>query len=113
MPLHSLTIRPATAQDVPQIFSLINELALYEKAPHEVTNTAAHLLEHGFQSNPPLFYAWVAEIQNTGIVGMALCYIRYSTWKGPVLYLEDIVVNEQYRQQGIRYYCDGYCCQEG
>lgn len=78
---------------------LIHELAVFEKAPHEVVATEQTLLEHGFQANP-LFVSWVAE-QQGAIVGMALCYIRYSTWKGPVLYLEDLIVTEPFRGKGI------------
>ncbi|NBX87998.1 MAG: GNAT family N-acetyltransferase [Bacteroidetes bacterium] len=78
---------------------LIRELALYEKAPNEVVATEQTLLSHGFGENP-LFVSWVAELDGH-IVGMALCYIRYSTWKGPVLYLEDLVVTESHRSKGI------------
>jgi len=78
---------------------LIRELALYEKAPNEVVATEQTLLSHGFGKNP-LFVSWVAELDGH-IVGMALCYIRYSTWKGPVLYLEDLVVTESHRSKGI------------
>lgn len=92
-------IRPASSEDADAIFKLIHELAVYEKAPQEVINSADAIRQHGF-GNLPLFHCWVASIDDS-IVGMALCYIRYSTWKGPVLYLEDIVVNESYRGEGI------------
>jgi ribosomal protein S18 acetylase RimI-like enzyme len=78
---------------------LIHELALFEKAPNEVIATEETLLKYGFGENP-LFISWVAEMQGN-VVGMALCYIRYSTWKGPVLYLEDLVVTENARGMGI------------
>jgi ribosomal protein S18 acetylase RimI-like enzyme len=97
----NVQVRPATAQDVASIFNLILELAHYEKAPEQVVNSEQDLLQHGFITNPPLFYSWVAELPSVGVIGMALCYVRYSTWKGPVLYLEDIVVNENYRRLGI------------
>jgi len=92
-------IRPGTPTDIPQVFGLIKELALFEKAPDEVINTPEALMEHGFGENP-LYTLFVAEEENR-ILGMALCYIRYSTWKGPCLYLEDIIVSEPYRGKGI------------
>ncbi|NBP05543.1 MAG: GNAT family N-acetyltransferase [Bacteroidetes bacterium] len=94
-------IRSATSADTSAIFSLIKELALYEKAPHEVINTPEKLLNDGFGSTSPLFTAEVAEWKDGSIIGFSLCYIRYSTWKGPVLYLEDLYVQEQYRRYGI------------
>lgn len=78
---------------------LIHELALFEKAPEEVFATEDTLLTYGFGENP-LFVSWVAELNGT-VVGMALCYVRYSTWKGPVLYLEDLVVTQSCRGKGI------------
>jgi GNAT superfamily N-acetyltransferase len=78
---------------------LIHELALFEKAPNEVVATEATLLKYGFGESP-LFVSWVAELDGL-VVGMALCYVRYSTWKGPVLYLEDLVVAESHRSKGI------------
>lgn len=92
-------IREGQPQDIPQVYSLIMELATYEKAPQEVINTPENLLLHGFGTNP-FYQLWVAE-SGANILGMALCYIRYSTWKGPCLYLEDIVVRESFRNQGI------------
>ncbi len=78
---------------------LIHELALFEKAPEEVIATEETLLKWGFGENP-LFVSWVAEMEGE-VVALALCYTRYSTWKGPVLYLEDLVVTENARSQGI------------
>ena len=78
---------------------LIHELALFEKAPEEVIATEETLLKWGFGENP-LFVSWVAEMEGE-VVALALCYTRYSTWKGPVLYLEDLVVTEDARSQGI------------
>ena len=77
----------------------IQELALFEKAPEEVIATEETLLKWGFAENP-LFVSWVAEMEGE-VVALALCYTRYSTWKGPVLYLEDLVVTENARSQGI------------
>jgi GNAT superfamily N-acetyltransferase len=95
----SFILRPAIREDVPALLELIQELAVFEKAPHAVINTHTNLEKYGFGDNP-LFVSWVAVIEDV-IVGMALCYVRYSTWKGPVLYLEDIVVTESQRGKGV------------
>ena len=95
----SFHIRPSVPADVAAMMQLIHELAVFEKAPNEVVANAETLLQSGFQEHP-LFVAWVAEKDGL-IVGMALCYIRYSTWKGPVLYLEDLIVTESSRGNGI------------
>jgi ribosomal protein S18 acetylase RimI-like enzyme len=92
-------IRPAKPEDVPAIFRLIQELALFEKAPEEVENTPEQLLADGFGTNPA-YGCWVAEWGNE-VAGMALYYFRYSTWKGRRLYLEDIVVSEKHRGKGL------------
>ncbi len=91
----TITVRRATKTDCPRMLELINELAVFERAPHEVTVTLAHFAESGFGTNP-VWWAFVAE--EAGIViGFALYYIRYSTWKGQRMYLEDILVTEQHR----------------
>jgi len=95
----NITIRYATAEDCPQLLELINELAVYEKAPEEVTVTPAEFLDAGFGKNP-VWKAYVAE-ENGMILGFALFYTRYSTWKGCRLYLEDFIVTEQSRGKGI------------
>ena len=95
----SITIRRATAADCPRLLELIRELALYEKAPLEVTVSLQHFRESGFGTQP-IWWAFVAEEENL-IHGFALYYIRYSTWKGQCLYLEDIIVTEKMRGQGI------------
>jgi len=78
---------------------LVNELAHYERAPHEVTVTPQHFLDSGFGPSP-VWWAFVAE--EDGVVnGFALYYIRYSTWKGQRMYLEDILVTEAARGKGI------------
>lgn len=97
----SFVIRAAVQADVPAIFHLINELAEFEKAPHEVINTPDRLLHDGFTINPPLYVAKVAENAEGVIMGFSLCYLRYSTWKGPVLYLEDLYVRETFRGNGV------------
>jgi GNAT superfamily N-acetyltransferase len=95
----SIQIRRAVNQDCTKLLELINELALYEKAPQEVTVTLEHFEESGFGKNP-VWWAYVA--QEDGIIlGFALYYIRYSTWKGQRMYLEDILVTEKARGKGI------------
>jgi len=81
------------------MMELIRELAVYERAPEEVTVDFNHFEESGF-GEKPVWWAFVAEVENK-VVGFALYYIRYSTWKGQRLYLEDILVNEPYRGKGI------------
>ncbi|RZL62433.1 MAG: GNAT family N-acetyltransferase [Pedobacter sp.] len=95
----NLEIRTATAADCPRILELINELAVYERAPEEVTVTLAHFIDAGFGENP-VWKAFVAEVDQN-IVGFALYYTRYSTWKGCRLYLEDFIVTEEYRGRGV------------
>jgi GNAT superfamily N-acetyltransferase len=92
------TIRKAERSDVVAIFALIQELALYEKAPEQVTNNAEQLAIDLFDKN--LCEAIVAEKENQ-VVGFALYYTSYSTWKGACLYLEDFYVIESERQNGI------------
>ena len=95
----NITIRKAVKEDCPRLMELIKELALYEEAPHEVTNTAELLAETGFGSNP-VWWAFVAEADGK-VEGFAMWYIRYSTWKGQRMYLEDLVVTEKMRGKGI------------
>lgn len=92
-------IRCAKKEDCPRLLELIRELALYEKAPNEVTVSLEHFQKSGFENNP-VWWAFVAENENE-IHGFALYYIRYSTWKGQTLYLEDIIVTEAMRGKGI------------
>jgi GNAT superfamily N-acetyltransferase len=94
-----ILVRKATKEDCPRLLELINELALYEKAPQEVTVTLDHFIESGFGPHP-VWWSWVAE-ENGIILGFALYYVRYSTWKGQAMYLEDILVTESARKRGI------------
>ncbi|MCC5943349.1 MAG: GNAT family N-acetyltransferase [Bernardetiaceae bacterium] len=94
------TIRKARKEDVPVIFSLIEALAVFEKAPHEVDNTAEQLALDAFGDTPHC-RIWVAESHEGEIIAMALCYTRYSTWKGACLYLEDLYVLPEWRNRGI------------
>ena len=87
------------SEDCARILELVKELARYEKAPNEVTVTLAHFTESGFGSKP-VWWAFVAEVDGV-VQGFALYYIRFSTWKGQRLYLEDFYVAEEMRGQGI------------
>jgi ribosomal protein S18 acetylase RimI-like enzyme len=93
-----MQIRAAKLGDEQAIFSLIKELALYEKAPEQVCNSAEQLSQDLFKSF--ICEAIVAE-ENKEIVGFALFYTAYSTWKGKILYLEDFYVKENHRNKGI------------
>src|SRR5476651_1241001 len=95
----NIQLRVAKKEDCLRLLELVNELALYEKAPEEVTVTLQEFEEAGF-GNKPIWKAFVAEIDGL-IVGFALYYIRYSTWKGCRMYLEDLIVTEALRGRGI------------
>lgn len=92
-------LRVAQKQDCPRLMELIKELAVYEKAPQEVTVSLQQFEEAGFGLKP-VWKAFVVEVDNF-IVGFALYYVRYSTWKGSRLYLEDLIVTEIMRGKGI------------
>lgn len=94
-----INIRSAEKQDCKRLLELIQELADYEKAPDEVTVSLTHFEESGFGSNP-VWWGFVAE-EDGLVIGFALYYIRYSTWKGQRMYLEDLLVTEQARGKGI------------
>jgi ribosomal protein S18 acetylase RimI-like enzyme len=94
-----MNIRPAIEEDCPRLMELIKELAVYEKAPEAVTVDFNHFVESGFGKSP-VWWAFVAE--DGGVIqGFALYYIRYSTWKGQRLYLEDLIVTEEARGMGL------------
>lgn len=92
-------IRNAQREDCARLLELIQELAHYEKAPQEVTVSRSHFEESGF-GTAPVWWAFVAEVAGR-IEGFALYYIRYSTWKGQRMYLEDLVVTEAMRGKGL------------
>ena len=94
-----INIRKAVREDCPRILELVRELAVYEKAPGEVTVTLDHFEKSGF-GHQPVWWAFVAEL-NGRIEGFALYYIRFSTWKGQRMYLEDFVVTEALRGKGM------------
>jgi GNAT superfamily N-acetyltransferase len=94
-----IKLRRAERQDCKRLLELVKELATYERAPNEVTVTLEHFEESGF-GEKTVWWAFVAEEENI-IQGFALYYIRYSTWKGQRMYLEDIIVTEEARGKGI------------
>jgi GNAT superfamily N-acetyltransferase len=95
----NITIRRAIKEDCPRLMELVHELAVYERAPNEVTVTLDHFVESGFGSSP-VWWAFVAEVDGK-VEGFALYYIRYSTWKGQAMYLEDILVTEAMRGKNL------------
>lgn len=96
-----MTVREAVKTDMPKVLELIKELAIFENEPEAVEVTVTDLQNEGFGENP-LFTCFVAELDNsTEIVGAALIYYRFSTWKGRTLHLEDLIVNETHRGKGI------------
>ena len=95
----NFTIRKATVKDSAAIWALIKELAEFEKEPNAVDISVSTLEQDGFGSNP-LFGCFVAEVKRI-VVGMALFYPRYSTWKGATLHLEDLIVTESMKGKGI------------
>ncbi|UII33420.1 GNAT family N-acetyltransferase [Fulvivirga ulvae] len=94
-----MIIREGKKEDLPRTLELIKELAAYEKAPDEVTNTVEQMEKDGFGDHP-IYGMFVAENEDQVIVGIAIYYYRYSTWKGKRIYLEDIVVTESERGKG-------------
>ena len=95
----NVIIRKAVETDCKRMMELVQELAVYEKAPEAVTVDFDHFVDSGFGNNP-VWWAFVAEINGT-VEGFALYYIRYSTWKGQRMYLEDLIVTEKLRGLGV------------
>ena len=93
-----MIIRKATKNDMPSVLELIQELATFEKEPDAVVVTVDDLIRDGFSENP-LFQCFIAEVDGE-IIGMALFYYRYSTWKGKTIHLEDLIVKENKRGTG-------------
>ncbi len=94
-----ITIRRAIRQDCARLLELVNELAVFERAPDEVSVSLHHFEESGFGANP-VYWAFVAEVGGK-VEGFALYYVRYSTWKGQRMYLEDLLVTEEMRGKGL------------
>ena len=93
-----MIIRKGIPEDMPEVLALIKELAIFEKEPNAVVVTEEDLIRDGFYENT-LFYTFVAEVQNK-IIGVALYYYRFSTWKGKTIHLEDLIVREKNRGTG-------------
>ena len=94
-----ILVRLSISTDMPQVLRLIKELAVFEKEPNAVKITVDTLIKEGFGKNP-LFTCFVAEVEKE-IVGMALVYDRFSTWKGRSIHLEDLIVSEKIRGTGV------------
>ena len=94
-----ITIRKASKEDCHRMMELVEELAIYEKAPGEITVDFDHFVQSGFGKNP-VWWAFVTEIGGR-VEGFALYYIRYSTWKGQRMYLEDLLITEKLRGMGV------------
>jgi GNAT superfamily N-acetyltransferase len=92
-------IRQATTEDLPAVYELIKELAIYEEAPDEPTNPLDTFIADGSGQHPK-FRVLIAQF-GTEIIGIALYYLGYSTWKGSMMYLDDLVVKESWRRKGI------------
>ena len=99
-----MNIRKGNPEDMESVLGLIQELAIFEKEPEAVVITVDDLVRDGF-GEKPLFHVFVAEIEdessNKEIVGIALYYYRYSTWKGKTIHLEDLIVKEKMRGTGL------------
>lgn len=94
-----IIIRKAQKEDCSRMMELVHELAVFERSPKEVTVEFDHFVESGF-GQKPVWWAFVAEVDGT-VQGFGLYYIRYSTWKGQRMYLEDFLVNEKLRGHGV------------
>ena len=94
-----VTIRKALKEDMVAVHALITELAVYEREPDAVIISVEDLKHHGFTEQR--FDCYVAEHEQFGVIGMALYYPRYSTWKGQTLHLEDLYVKPEYRMSGL------------
>lgn len=93
-------IRKATREDAAKAHQLIIELAAFENEPKSVSNTLEQFIEDGFGKNP-VYHLLVADEIKAGVIGMALYVYSYSTWKGKMLFLDDLVISEKFRRQGI------------
>lgn len=99
--MEKVRIRKANLEDGPAMMDLIKELAAFEKEKESVTITMDHFLESGFGDHP-VWWALVAEdVDTKQVIGMALYYIRFSTWRGQMMYLEDIVVRDDWKGKGV------------
>lgn len=99
--MNQLTYRLATAADMAGVHELVMELARYEHAEDSVKTSAEEFRKDAFERDRDWFFCYVAEHPEDGIVGIALCYFAYSTWRGRMVYLDDLVVAESMRRKGI------------
>jgi len=95
----NVVVRQGNVEDITGIFNLVKELASYENALDELTNTEQRMREDGF-GDKPYFYTFVAE-SNQQIIGVASYYFSYSSWKGKSMYVDDLIVTEEYRHTGV------------
>jgi GNAT superfamily N-acetyltransferase len=95
----AVQIRFANPGDMSAVLGLIKELAIYENAEEQVTNTVEQLIEDGFGRNPT--FECLVAVDDSGVFGFALFYASYSTWKGNCLYLEDLLITERRRKEGF------------
>lgn len=95
----TINIRTGKKEDLPQVFHLIQELAEYEKAPQEVDNSLERMEEDGF--GPEKVFDFIVAEENGKVLGLALYYWSYSTWKGKCIYLEDLIITREHRRRGI------------
>ncbi|MFN4122479.1 MAG: GNAT family N-acetyltransferase [Flavobacteriales bacterium] len=99
MILEELLVRKGEEEDIAQVLELVKELALYEKASHEVTVTKESMLKDGF--GPEKIYDFLVAEWTGKVIAAAIFFNKYSTWKGKCVYLDDIIVHEPYRGKGI------------
>jgi GNAT superfamily N-acetyltransferase len=99
MSAEEITIRKGKKEDLPDVLNLVHELAIFEKAPDAVTNTIEEMEEDCFGKKPA--FEFLVALVNNKIVGIALYFIKYSTWKGKGIYLDDLIVTEKMRGKGI------------
>jgi ribosomal protein S18 acetylase RimI-like enzyme len=95
----NIIIRKGEKKDLKQVYDLVIELAVFENAGNEVKNSVEEMEKDGFGSNP-IFGFYVAE-NSDAVIGVSIYYYRYSTWKGKILYIEDLIVSEKYRRSGV------------
>ena len=94
-----IIIRKGIKKDLPSVLNLIKELADFENAIDQVTITLEDLEKDGFGKNP--WYSFLVAEKNNEIIGLSFYWIRYSTWKGKFLFLEDFVIKKEYKRQGV------------
>ncbi|KAI4464547.1 diamine n-acetyltransferase [Holotrichia oblita] len=96
----NIIIRPARKDDMIAVYGMIKKLAEFEQMPEQVIINETVLMKDGFETNSPAFSCFVAEIDNTKVIGYAIYYTCYSTWRGKSIFLEDLYVDPEYRKLG-------------